>query len=229
MPGAGARPVRTGASSAGHTRWLGSAGEDRLPEHRRRVRRVCSRARVCAPGSRRSATCGSQTTCPTSTSSCGGSRSPTCCCSRRTCPTRRCARPSGRLRLVAFTGTGAASYVSVPLAHELGIAVTNVTHYGDQAVAELDPGPDVRRGPRRAGRGRRRASGPVGRPARTRARGRDSRRGRVRWDRARRRTDGPCDRDAGPGALAPARPGCARGGGAQRRSGWTRRSRGPTW
>ncbi len=44
---------------------------------------------------------------------------------------------SGRLRLVAFTGTGAASYVSVPLAHELGIAVTNVTHYGDRAVAEL--------------------------------------------------------------------------------------------
>jgi phosphoglycerate dehydrogenase-like enzyme len=44
---------------------------------------------------------------------------------------------AGRLRLVAFTGTGAASYLSVPLARELGIAVTNVTHYGDQAVAEL--------------------------------------------------------------------------------------------
>ncbi len=43
----------------------------------------------------------------------------------------------GRLRLVAFTGTGAASYLSVPLARELGIAVTNVTRYGDQAVAEL--------------------------------------------------------------------------------------------
>ena len=42
-------------------------------------------------------------------------------------PTRRCG-PRGCSRLVAFTGTGAASYVSVPLARELGIAVTNVTH-----------------------------------------------------------------------------------------------------
>ena len=41
-----------------------------------------------------------------------------------------------RLRLVAFTGTGAASYVNLALAHELGITVTNVTHYGDRAVAE---------------------------------------------------------------------------------------------
>lgn len=44
---------------------------------------------------------------------------------------------AGRLRLVAFAGTGAASYVSLPLARELGITVTNVTHYGDRAVAEL--------------------------------------------------------------------------------------------
>ena len=44
---------------------------------------------------------------------------------------------AGRLRLVSFTGTGAASYVSLPLAAELGVTVTNVTHYGDQAVAEL--------------------------------------------------------------------------------------------
>lgn len=43
---------------------------------------------------------------------------------------------AGRLRLVAFTGTGAASYVSLPLAAQLGIRVTNVVHYGDQAVAE---------------------------------------------------------------------------------------------
>jgi phosphoglycerate dehydrogenase-like enzyme len=49
----------------------------------------------------------------------------------------RAAADVGRLRLIAFTGTGAASYVSLGLARELGIAVTNVTHYGDQAVAEL--------------------------------------------------------------------------------------------
>jgi phosphoglycerate dehydrogenase-like enzyme len=47
---------------------------------------------------------------------------------------------AGRLRLVAFPGTGAASYLNVPLARELGITVTNVTHYGDQAVAELTLG-----------------------------------------------------------------------------------------
>ena len=46
---------------------------------------------------------------------------------------RACA---GRTELVAFAGTGAASYVNLPLAHELGITVTNVTHYGDRAVAE---------------------------------------------------------------------------------------------
>lgn len=46
---------------------------------------------------------------------------------------RACA---GRTRLVAFTGTGATSYVNVPLARELGITVTNVTGYGDRAVAE---------------------------------------------------------------------------------------------
>ncbi|MCV2393536.1 D-2-hydroxyacid dehydrogenase family protein [Actinotalea sp. M2MS4P-6] len=47
---------------------------------------------------------------------------------------------AGRLKLVSFTGTGAASYVSLSLARELGITVTNVTHYGDQAVAELTLG-----------------------------------------------------------------------------------------
>ncbi len=38
--------------------------------------------------------------------------------------------------LVAFTGTGVASYVDLPLARELGVTVTNVTGYGDRAVAE---------------------------------------------------------------------------------------------
>ena len=46
---------------------------------------------------------------------------------------RACAE---RLRLIAFTGTGAASYVNLALARELGITVTNVTRYGDRAVAE---------------------------------------------------------------------------------------------
>ncbi len=41
-----------------------------------------------------------------------------------------------RTRLIAFTGTGVASYVDLPLARELGITVTNVTGYGDRAVAE---------------------------------------------------------------------------------------------
>ena len=40
------------------------------------------------------------------------------------------------LRLVAFTGTGAASFVDLPVAAECGIAVANVAHYGDVAVAE---------------------------------------------------------------------------------------------
>lgn len=40
------------------------------------------------------------------------------------------------LRLVAFTGTGAASFVDLAVAAECGIAVANVTHYGDIAVAE---------------------------------------------------------------------------------------------
>jgi phosphoglycerate dehydrogenase-like enzyme len=40
------------------------------------------------------------------------------------------------LRLVAFTGTGAASFVDLPAAAERGIAVANVTRYGDGAVAE---------------------------------------------------------------------------------------------
>ncbi len=47
---------------------------------------------------------------------------------------------AGRLRLVAFPGTGVASYLNVDLARELGITVTNVTHYGDRAVAELTLG-----------------------------------------------------------------------------------------
>lgn len=47
---------------------------------------------------------------------------------------------AGRLRLVAFSGTGAESYVSLPLARELGVTVTNVVRYGDQAVAELTLG-----------------------------------------------------------------------------------------
>ncbi|MGN8245911.1 2-hydroxyacid dehydrogenase [Cellulomonas soli] len=42
----------------------------------------------------------------------------------------------GRTRLLAFTGTGAASYVDLPAAREHGITVTNVTGYGDRAVAE---------------------------------------------------------------------------------------------
>ena len=46
---------------------------------------------------------------------------------------RACA---GRTELVAFGGTGAATYVNLELARELGITVTNVTHYGDRAVAE---------------------------------------------------------------------------------------------
>lgn len=52
----------------------------------------------------------------------------------------RAGAADGRLRLVAFCGTGAASYVDVRLAHELGITVTNVVRYGDQAVAELTLG-----------------------------------------------------------------------------------------
>jgi phosphoglycerate dehydrogenase-like enzyme len=41
------------------------------------------------------------------------------------------------VRLIAFTGTGASSYLPLPLARELGVTVTNVVRYGDQAVAEL--------------------------------------------------------------------------------------------
>jgi phosphoglycerate dehydrogenase-like enzyme len=40
------------------------------------------------------------------------------------------------LQLVSFTGTGAATFVDLPTAAELGIAVANVAHYGDAAVAE---------------------------------------------------------------------------------------------
>ena len=43
----------------------------------------------------------------------------------------------GRTRLLAFAGTGAASYIDLPTARRLGITVTNVTGYGDRAVAEL--------------------------------------------------------------------------------------------
>jgi phosphoglycerate dehydrogenase-like enzyme len=41
-----------------------------------------------------------------------------------------------KLRLVAFTGTGAATFVDLPTATERGIAVANVPRYGDAAVAE---------------------------------------------------------------------------------------------
>ena len=40
------------------------------------------------------------------------------------------------LKLVSFTGTGAATFVDLPTAAECGIAVANVAHYGDAAVAE---------------------------------------------------------------------------------------------
>ena len=40
------------------------------------------------------------------------------------------------LRLVAFTGTGAGTFVDLPVAAECGIAVANVARYGDAAVAE---------------------------------------------------------------------------------------------
>ncbi|MCG2801065.1 MAG: hydroxyacid dehydrogenase [Cellulomonas sp.] len=46
-------------------------------------------------------------------------------------------RLAGRTRLLAFAGTGAASYIDLPTARRLGITVTNVTGYGDRAVAEL--------------------------------------------------------------------------------------------
>jgi D-3-phosphoglycerate dehydrogenase len=40
------------------------------------------------------------------------------------------------LRLVSFTGTGAATFVDLPAARDCGIAVANVARYGDAAVAE---------------------------------------------------------------------------------------------
>ena len=40
------------------------------------------------------------------------------------------------VRLVSFTGTGAATFVDLSAAAECGIAVANVAHYGDAAVAE---------------------------------------------------------------------------------------------
>jgi D-3-phosphoglycerate dehydrogenase / 2-oxoglutarate reductase len=40
------------------------------------------------------------------------------------------------LRLISFTGTGAATFVDLPTAAERGIAVANVARYGDAAVAE---------------------------------------------------------------------------------------------
>ncbi|MBU4214019.1 MAG: D-2-hydroxyacid dehydrogenase family protein [Actinobacteria bacterium] len=46
-------------------------------------------------------------------------------------------RLAARTRLLAFAGTGAASYIDLPTARHLGITVTNVTGYGDRAVAEL--------------------------------------------------------------------------------------------
>jgi D-3-phosphoglycerate dehydrogenase len=44
---------------------------------------------------------------------------------------------AGRTRLLAFAGTGAATYVDLAAARAAGITVTNVTGYGDRAVAEL--------------------------------------------------------------------------------------------
>jgi D-3-phosphoglycerate dehydrogenase / 2-oxoglutarate reductase len=41
-----------------------------------------------------------------------------------------------KLRLVSFTGTGAATFVDLPAAADCGIAVANVARYGDAAVAE---------------------------------------------------------------------------------------------
>jgi phosphoglycerate dehydrogenase-like enzyme len=41
-----------------------------------------------------------------------------------------------KLRLVAFTGTGAATFVDLATARDCGIAVANVARYGDAAVAE---------------------------------------------------------------------------------------------
>jgi len=40
------------------------------------------------------------------------------------------------LKLISFTGTGAATFVDLPTAAERGIAVANVARYGDAAVAE---------------------------------------------------------------------------------------------
>jgi phosphoglycerate dehydrogenase-like enzyme len=40
------------------------------------------------------------------------------------------------LELISFTGTGAASFVDLAAASDCGIAVANVAHYGDAAVAE---------------------------------------------------------------------------------------------
>jgi phosphoglycerate dehydrogenase-like enzyme len=40
------------------------------------------------------------------------------------------------LEFISFTGTGAATFVDLPAARDCGIAVANVAHYGDAAVAE---------------------------------------------------------------------------------------------
>src|ERR1700722_11224248 len=40
------------------------------------------------------------------------------------------------VRLASFTGTGAATFVDLPVARDCDIAVANVAHYGDAAVAE---------------------------------------------------------------------------------------------
>ena len=45
-------------------------------------------------------------------------------------------RRLANLRLVSFTGTGAATFVDLPAARDRGIAVANVPRYGDAAVAE---------------------------------------------------------------------------------------------
>ncbi len=40
------------------------------------------------------------------------------------------------VKCIVFSGTGVASFINVRLAHDLGITVCNVTHYGDASVAE---------------------------------------------------------------------------------------------
>lgn len=43
---------------------------------------------------------------------------------------------SGHVRCLVFSGTGIASFVNVPLAHDLGVTLCNAERYGDASVAE---------------------------------------------------------------------------------------------